>query len=268
MIAHLVNTDIGGRGILSLYLDYRRRNFNFLRNAAEIILKNPEKVLVVTGFPIPPRNVPETDGPPGALAIAKAVERMGGRAEILSYPEVEAALGEFNVNFVRSPRPEDYSAIVAVETPGRGKDGKARSMSGIPVERDIFDWVFIEAKELGIPTIGIGDGGNEVGMGKIKDLVVEHIPKGELIASTVETDELITSAVSNWGAYGLVAQLSIETGENLLSGWDEREVVRALVRAGIIDGVSKRLEESVDGIPIEIHEEMFKVLTSLIGFRL
>jgi len=268
MIAHLINTDVGNRGILSLYLDYRRENFDFLKNAARIILENPERVLVVTGFPIPPENVPETDGPPGALAIAKAVERIGGRAEILSYPEVEAALGEFKVSFAGSPKPEDYSVIVAVETPGRGKDGKARSMSGVPVEREIFDWIFIEARELGVPTIGIGDGGNEVGMGKIEDLVLRHIPRGDLIASTVETDELVISAVSNWGAYGLVAQLSLETGKNLLSGWDEGKVVRALVKEGIIDGVSKKVEESVDGIPLEIHGEILRVLTALIEFKL
>ncbi|MBP1912127.1 hypothetical protein J2747_001420 [Thermococcus stetteri] len=29
MIAHLINTDVGNRGVLRVYLDYRRENPNF-----------------------------------------------------------------------------------------------------------------------------------------------------------------------------------------------------------------------------------------------
>jgi len=265
MIAHLINTDVGNRGILSLYLDYRARNFDFLKNSADILLNDIENVLVVTGFPIPPNMIPETDGPPGALAIAKAIQKLGGKVEILSYPEVERALRPFGVPFVRAPDLSKYSVIIGVETPGRGKDGRARSMGGEIITREIFDWVFMEAEKLGVPTIGIGDGGNEVGMGNIEDLIVKHIPLGDLIVSTIETRELVISAVSNWGAYGLVAQLSIETGKDLLSGWEEITTIRALARAGIIDGVSKRVEESVDGISIDFHSRMVELLKGIVA---
>lgn len=265
MIAHLINTDVGGRGVLRLYLEYRRRNFDFLKDSASLMLENAERVLIVTGFPIPPKMIAETDGPPGALAVAQAIERLGGKAEILTYPEVETALRPFGVNFARNPDPCDYSLLVGIETPGRGRDGKARSMSGAVIERELFDRVFIEARETGIPTIGIGDGGNEVGMGKVMDLVAGNVPLGERIASTVETDELVLSAVSNWGAYGLVAEASIEAGENLLRDWDEGKVIGAMASAGLIDGVTKRASASVDGISLSLHTRMVELLKGIVG---
>ncbi|QDA31010.1 DUF4392 domain-containing protein [Thermococcus indicus] len=265
MIAHLINTDVGNRGVLRVYLDYRRENPNFLHNSAKLFLDNYERVLIVTGFPIPPEMRAETDGPPGTLAIAKAVETLGGRAEILTYPEVENALDAFGLEFVREPGVSSYSLVIAVETPGRAADGRYYSMSGMGITRETFDWAVLRARDLGVPTIGIGDGGNEVGMGRIRDLVVRYVPHGEKIASVVETDELVLSAVSNWGAYGLVAQASIEFGRELLPGWDERTIVRAISKLGLIDGVSKTRTPTVDGISLDIHERIVELLNALVN---
>jgi len=267
MIAHLINTDFGNRGITRLYLEYRRREFNFLKNAASTLLDNCERTLIITGFPIPPEMTPETDGPPGALALYRAVERLGGRAELLTYPEVETALASFGLRFAKSPQPEEYSLVIAVETPGKAADGKYHSMSGMEVTRRAFDWVVEEAGKLGIPTIGIGDGGNEVGMGKIRDLVRDCIPLGEKIGSVVETDDLVVSAVSNWGAYGLVAEASLLSDTSLLEGLDEGKILRAMLDAGVIDGVSKKLEPSVDGLPEEVHAGFFNMLLHAVALR-
>src|SRR5262249_7000446 len=58
----------------------------------------------------------------------------------------------------------------------------------------------------GLTTIGIGDGGNEIGMGKVPwEVIRGNIPGGGLIACRVPTDYLIVCGVSNWGAYGLAA---------------------------------------------------------------
>ncbi len=101
-------------------------------------------------------------------------------------------------------------------------------MSGMEITREAFDRLVIEAREYGIPTIAVGDGGNEAGMGNVRDLIELYIPLGEKIASVVEVDHLITAGVSNWGgAYGLVAQASILAGTNLLADWDEEKVVKA-----------------------------------------
>ena len=53
-----------------------------------------------------------------------------------------------------------------------------------------------------IDLIGIGDGGNEIGMGKIPhETIVKNIPNGDLIHCRVPTDHLIVAGVSNWGVY-------------------------------------------------------------------
>lgn len=40
--------------------------------------------------------------------------------------------------------------------------------------------------------LGIGDGGNELGMGKLKEKVKNLMPKGDLIACDVSADYAIT----------------------------------------------------------------------------
>ena len=51
-------------------------------------------------------------------------------------------------------------------------------------------------------TIGIGDGGNEVGMGKIYDRVTSSaIPNAKEIACVVPSDHIIVASVSNWGIH-------------------------------------------------------------------
>ncbi|ASJ10939.1 hypothetical protein A3L12_06310 [Thermococcus sp. P6] len=264
MIAHLINTDAGNRGTLRVYLDYRRNNPDFLRDSAKMLLDNYERVLIITGFPIPPTMRAETDGPPGALAIARAVENLGGRAEVLTYQEVREALDRFHLSFVEGPDVSDYSLVVAVETPGRGKDGRYYSMTGAEITRGTFDRAILEARDAGIPTIGIGDGGNEAGMGKIRELVERHVPRGRKIASTVETDGLVLSAVSNWGAYGLVAQASLEFGRKLIPDWKEGEVIRTISRSGLIDGVTRNQTPTVDGISLRIHEGIVELLNALL----
>lgn len=266
MIAHLINTDIYGRNVLKLYLEYRKRNFDFLSDATSLFLENLDRVLIVSCFPIPPMQIAETDGPPGALALYRTVEKLGGKAEILTCKKIQEALKEFKVDFAQNPTIADYSLLVSVETPGRAKDGKYYSMSALEIDVPPFDKLFLEARELGIPTIGIGDGGNEIGMGNIRDLVCRHIKFGKRIGSIVKVDSLVLSAVSNWGAYGLIAQASIELGENMIVGWnkEEEKILRALVSSGVIDGVTKKPELSVDGIPFGVHKSFLILLNSIV----
>ncbi|HIP75017.1 MAG TPA: DUF4392 domain-containing protein, partial [Thermococcus paralvinellae] len=163
---------------------------------------------------------------------------------------------------------ESYSILVSVETAGRSKDGNYYSMSGLKVLTPPFDELFLKAREIGVPTIGIGDGGNEIGMGNIKHLIEKYIPLGEKISTIVETDELIVSAVSNWGAYGLVAQVSLEIGENLLKDWNERKNLMTMVSAGLIDGIVKKPVMSVDGLSVEIHEKIVELLKETVNHQL
>jgi hypothetical protein len=52
---------------------------------------------------------------------------------------------------------------------------------------------------------GIGDGGNEAGMGKVLAAVRAHVPRGALIACATPADALVAVGVSNWGAWAVIA---------------------------------------------------------------
>ena len=71
--------------------------------------------------------------------------------------------------------------------------------------RDPFYFFVFSAFEPGkITTIGIIDGGNEIGMAKVHQQAIEHVQNGRNIASTVAT-----ASVSNWGGSALVAALRV-----------------------------------------------------------
>jgi hypothetical protein len=103
-------------------------------------------------------------------------------------------------------------------------------------------------------TIGIGDGGNEIGMGKLPhETVVRHIPNGDLIHCRVPTDHLIVAGVSNWGAYALAAGVFVLRGvkppADLFDPDREREILEVMVREGpLVDGVTGKQTATVDGL--------------------
>ena len=112
-----------------------------------------------------------------------------------------------------------------------------------------------------LTTIGIGDGGNEIGMGKIPwDVIRRNIPGGALVACRVPTDYLIVAGVSNWGAYGLAAGIWALRGrpmpEELLDVDQERALLKIMVEGGpLVDGVTGKQTLTVDGLTFEQHAE-------------
>jgi hypothetical protein len=75
----------------------------------------------------------------------------------------------------------------------------------------------------GSGSLGIGDGGNEIGMGKIRwEIIRRNIPRGGLVACRVPVDHLIVCGVSNWGAYGLAAGVLLLRGQPCKAGYSSR----------------------------------------------
>jgi hypothetical protein len=109
--------------------------------------------------------------------------------------------------------------------------------------------------------VGIGDGGNEIGMGNVRRRLLKA---GGLIARTssiVSVDHLVVAATSNWGAYGVVAGLSRLTGTDLLHAPElEPRIIEACIAAGAFDGVTRRREPTVDGLPAEVHAAVVRLL--------
>jgi hypothetical protein len=121
----------------------------------------------------------------------------------------------------------------------------------------------------GLISIGIGDGGNEIGMGKMPwDVIRRNIPGGARVACRVPTDHLIVCGISNWGAYGLATGVRLLRGHGptaeLFDVEKEREVLRIMVEAGpLVDGVSGRPSVSVDGLPFDRYAEPLRRLAQI-----
>jgi hypothetical protein len=132
-------------------------------------------------------------------------------------------------------------------------------------------WFEIAARR-SLPTIGIGDGGNEIGMGKIPwDVIRRNVPNGGLIACRVPTDHLIVAGVSNWGAYALAAGVLLLRGAkpdpSLFDVDRERELLRIMVEKGpLVDGVTGKPTVSVDGLPFEEYARPLRRLKNLLGW--
>jgi len=122
----------------------------------------------------------------------------------------------------------------------------------------------MEAKRRGVSTVGIGDGGNEIGMGKIRELLVKFFPNSRKIFSVVKTDHLVVSAVSNWGAYALLAGLSImsKVKDILPEDRAEEELLKVVIDAGSVDGILLTETQSVDGLGLEVLGRKLKEIKS------
>ena len=166
-------------------------------------------------------------------------------------------------------------AVIVIEKGGMNESGVIYSCRGEETTETIAkaDQLVIEARARGIFTLGIGDGGNEIGMGLIhkeaEEILVHGIGKSVPggFAPSVPTDALVVAAVSNWGAYGVAACLAV-----LLQRRDvfhdedvERRVLESCAHAGFIDGVTGYVEGSVDGIPMNVHLALVRILKSIVN---
>jgi hypothetical protein len=113
--------------------------------------------------------------------------------------------------------------------------------------------------------VGIGDGGNEIGMGNLIDVIpsVESLPDDPAVS---RVDRLIIASVSNWGGYGLTAALSQIASENLLpQANDEARMVQGMVEAGAVDGTTGDAVPTVDNFSMEENGAMLARLHSLVN---
>ena len=234
-------------------------------------------VVILTGFPVRlglHNFTGETDGPLGAANLAfafesigvpvwlltdeeaywvvnAAVTRRGCKCRPLMLPKYEA--DEFIAAQLDAIHP---SHVLTIERPGKARDGHYHNMRG-----GIIDAMFVDAssiieaaRERGITTISIGDGGNEIGMGALAETIEKYVPHGEAICAREVADIALISGVSNWWGWGVSALLSRMYGINLLPSDDmERGMLHEMVLAGSVDGCTKKPEETVDNLPMEVH---------------
>jgi len=257
--------------------------------AAAQALAGATSIGFITGFFVPRDNVaaPETDGPVGTALLAAALGACGIPVRIaVDSPcadAVRAAVHETGIDVtvdevgvVDRPgiervaaawREAGVSHAVAIERCGLSPDGRPRNMRGV----DVSPWTApLDDLYTAAPwvRIGVGDGGNEIGMGKLPaGLIAGTVPNGERIACITGCDHLVVAGVSNWGAYGLMAALAVVRDSwspalaKFLTAERDLAVTRAIVeKSGAVDGVTARNEPTVDGFPAEIHGALINEL--------
>ena len=253
---------------------------DFCRQAAEYLLAYPGNVAIVTGFYILSAGQPETDGPPGAVAIGSALQALGrqvtyvtdhytappmrhwlgDRAEVVDFPITDIpGSRQAAAQLVERLGPD---LLITIERCGRTAGDIYLNM----LSRDItahtarLDYLF----ELGIPSVGIGDGGNEIGMGNLAEQIppVERLPDDPAVT---KVDKLVIASVSNWGGYGLVAALSLLAGRNMLpSVAEDSRFISQMVDAGAVDGGSGINRYYVDNFTLEQNGEVLTRLHQLV----
>ena len=167
-------------------------------------------------------------------------------------------------------------AVISVEKGSANEKGVIHNARGEDTTEYMakVDELVKVAREAGIATIGIGDGGNEIGMGTIRDAVRREVPFGAEcscgcgsgIAPVVETDVLVTAGVSNWGCYGVAACLSVMT-KRLGALHDEAMELRTLreaADAGLIDGNTGWVDPGADGIAAVTHAAIVTLLRQIV----
>ncbi len=241
--------------------------------AARILDRCRDSVLIGTGFPVV--ETFETDGPVGSIALYGVLEQIGATPTIVCGRPISAAIGErYRVHEIRvgdHDRREQEArealahfrpdAIVSIERPGQAADGGYYNMRGENISRNTacFD-TFMTLGDC--PTIAIGDGGNEIGMGKVAAALREL----DIVPSVTSCDELIVADVSNWGAYGLIALLSLWRGRDFLAEFEPRAVLRYISELGSVDGVTRVNQLTEDGLDPSEGESVIRELREVCGF--
>jgi hypothetical protein len=323
-IRDLIQEDAGQRGLRSDPVNnlITACPDDFARACQSLAETENPAVAVVTGFFIPHAQPPcgETDGPLGAVFLARALVPLGFRVVLATDAFCQRALEvglascglRKAVAVVVLPSPEqagtlsvtDYwksftdragtlTHLITLERVGPSHTPESLQARGEPVvdfvkevppERhdrchtmkglDITSRMSPAHRLFEVPgharppltTIGIGDGGNEIGMGRIPwDVIRRNIPGGAAVACRVPTDQLIVCGVSNWGAYGLAAGVRYlrraPRDETLFDPDREQALLQGMVERGpLVDGVTGQPTATVDGLSFERYSEVLRAL--------
>lgn len=274
-------------------------------------------VFITTGAGTPPwMPYGETDGPLGAVALGRAItfglratpifigegrnmpplEATIRSAGLLMSPKewIEARPGTGVTSTIAFPEDDDDAqrmatqlldewqptAVIAVEKLGPNAKGVIHSARGTNWTDDHakVHHLFDVASARGIATVGVGDGGNEIGFGRIYNETREiapfaaecQCPCKDGMATVTGADVLVVAAISNWGAYGVAGCLAYLKGDvDVLH--DEATESRMLVscaEAGGMEGLYSLTIPMVDGTSARAQTAFIAMLREIVANNL
>ena len=312
----------------------RRRELAGWEKLVDTLAIERPVVAIVTGFCVTTAKpaAAETDGPPGALALAALLTELGAEVALVTdrfgVPLLEAGcellglsramiddmplaseVGDpapalWTTSWLRGPIGSRLTHLIAIERVGPSHtlpSLREQSRTGLPApiarfeqlvgpaERDIchnmrgqsIDAVTapthllfeaVTSRKRQVTTIGMADGGNELGCGAIlwEEIVAALGEKpGARIACRIATEHLLLAGVSDWAAYAACLAIAERLGRRAalaeLTCERQQRLLKALVEAGAVDGCTARREVSVDGLPPTEYLAPLAELRSLVG---
>ncbi|MFC1798708.1 glutamate cyclase domain-containing protein [Thermodesulfobacteriota bacterium] len=282
-------------------------------------IKPKDTVIFLTGWTIRNWMEAETDGPPGCASLARALslglkavpiivteekiaETVSGAfrgAGLHQYPINETSnyqhrfgtiglpagiSAQKSKNIIKKLLDEvNPTALIAIEKAGPNKKGVYHSARGedISAINSKAGILVDEARKRNILTIGMGDLGNEIGMGLVKETVEKFLPIGKKckcpcqggIACETATDIAIPCSISNWGAYGIEACLALllDQLEIMHDGKTEDFIYNEFLRSNAISGPLGLSSDSpylVDQVPKNINRYIVEIIYFIVSSRL
>lgn len=257
----------------------------------------------------------ETDGPPGSLFLAHCLQALGIDAAVITDGPCASALRaaadgiDFPLDrlfvsplkaegwcdeFLQSDFARDLTHLVAVErvgpshTPesaGGGFDvskehhNRCHNMRGVCIDGHTapLHLLFERLPKFSpsIRTIGVGDGGNEIGMGSIPWSELRRRLSGDYagrVPCRIACDFNIVAGTSNWGAMALAAATCLLSDRvDVLQPWTQARqqswLEHIVANGPAVDGVTGRREATVDGLPFLTYIQPWEGMRRLLGWN-
>ncbi|MFR5787571.1 MAG: glutamate cyclase domain-containing protein [Christensenellales bacterium] len=282
-------------------------------------VKPGDLVYILTGFVLLPHKVPEMDGMVSSMLLARAlvlafdakpiivcpvdcVQAVKNCAAVVGlhiYEDIadraraahEHGRGQRFTKDVeprRRRRGRRAAARRACPPPSSPSKRRAQTTQAFTTMRAAWTSPFWKPKptrsgpncaRLGVPSVAIGDLGNEIGMGKIADHIRSFVPftahgecscgcKGGILAQST-ADSIITATCSDWGCYGLMAALAylLRNIDILHTEEMEAEVMRTAARSGMID-MTGSLLPGIDGFNLKMNVSILSLMRQCTDYAL
>ncbi|WP_152663037.1 glutamate cyclase domain-containing protein [Arsukibacterium ikkense] len=259
------------RNLRGMQLLQQQLRPGYILRAARLLNQCRGTVLIGTGFPV--LDTFETDGPVGAIALYQLLTQLGARPVLVSgNPLCQVLASQYRTYQISVNQQQNLPAvaaralaelqpqlIISIERPGFTAAGRYANMRGEDITGRCasFDYFLSQAA---CPTIGIGDGGNEIGMGNM----AAFLGQLNITPAVTQCDELIVADVSNWAAWGIIAMVSVLQGRNLLTAADPLAILQFLSSHGSVDGVTRLNTLTEDGLAYTEGEQLITDLRELL----
>ncbi|TDG02932.1 DUF4392 domain-containing protein [Paraburkholderia guartelaensis] len=229
----------------------------------ETLIETTAAILTTAGLTVLPYEQAKIARDDGSLAVV-CVE---------AFPIDDAQAKAVSPALIEKYKP---GLFFSTERVGRNVDGIYCSMRGIDygMGRARIDYLFDECIERKVPTVAVGDGGNEIGMGVVAEAVKGYVKFGDKrpdgsagIGAVTGTDVLVTAACSNWGCYAIAGAYAARCRKASLAHTPlmEAALLRRGVDIGLINSVANVVDGNVDGIPEATHLAVAQLISTIIS---